>query len=61
MKKFFSLLMATCVTFSMLAVTHTELGKKVDPNGHSWFHLKKHDGRADSALIGWYGIQKYLK
>lgn len=27
--------MATCVTFSMLAVTHTELGKKVDPNGHA--------------------------
>ena len=37
------------------------LDTKVDPNGHSWFHLKKHDGRADSALIGWYWIQKYLK
>ena len=34
---------------------------QVDDYGQSWFRLKKHDGRADSALIGWYGIQKYLR
>lgn len=32
-------------------------GSDVSP----WFRLKKHDGRADSALIAWYGIQKYIK
>ena len=37
-----------------------DLDSKVDPNGHSWFHLKKNDGRADAALIGWYGINKYI-
>ena len=35
MKKFFSLLMATCVTLCMLAVTPAETGKKVDPTGRA--------------------------
>ena len=35
MKKFFSLLMATCVTLCMLAVTPAETGKKVDPIGRA--------------------------
>ena len=34
---------------------------KIDAEDKPFFRLKKHDGRADSALIGWYGIQKYLK
>lgn len=34
---------------------------KYDNDDRPWFRLKKHDGRADSALIGWYGIQKYIK
>ena len=34
---------------------------KIDAEDKPFFRLKKHDGRADSALIGWYGIQKYLR
>ena len=35
MKKFFSFLMTTCVTLSMLAVTPADLGKKADPTGRA--------------------------
>lgn len=38
-----------------------DLDCRSDEYGEPFFRLKKHDGRADSALIGWYGIQKYLK
>ena len=34
---------------------------KIDAEDKPFFRLKKHDGRADSALIAWYGIQKYIK
>lgn len=34
---------------------------KIDAEDKPFFRLKKHDGRADSALIAWYGIQKYLR
>lgn len=33
---------------------------QVDDRGNPFFALKKNDGRADAALIGWYGIQKLL-
>lgn len=33
---------------------------KTDEQGKEWFSLKKYDGRADSALIAWYGIHKYI-
>ena len=33
---------------------------KVDFSGRPFFALKKNDGRADAALIGWYGINKYI-
>ncbi|MDE1906743.1 MAG: hypothetical protein KGH75_09885, partial [Rhodospirillales bacterium] len=51
---------------TMTTAKSREIGKemarakvvKMFPEHEEQFRLKKHDGRADACLIGWYGLKK---